>query len=165
MAEKGELVALEIERRFLVRNDEWRRGADIGREICEGYLTGSSNSSVRIRIGADQPSITVEGAATGIIRQEFEYPVPATDAEQMIDQLCTGCMVRKCRYRLFFDLDLWEIDVYQGDNQGLVLAEIELRSAGQTILRPDWLGDEVSSDPRYFSVRLATTPWRRWASA
>ena len=158
------MVALEIERRFLIRNEEWRRGADIGREISEGYLACSSSSSVRIRCSADQASITVKGTATGIIRQEFEYPVPVADAEQMIDRLCAGGVVRKCRYRLHFDVDLWEIDVYQGSNQGLVLAEIELRSASQEFVRPEWLGDEVSTDPRYFSVRLATTPWLRWKS-
>ena len=118
-------MAKEIERKFLVKGDEWRRSATAGTRLRQAYLSDGGNAAVRVRIAEDRAFITIKAARPGRVRDEFEYPIPVSDAEQML-ALCSGIMLEKTRYRIPEGNYVWEIDVYGGDNTGLVLAEIEL---------------------------------------
>ena len=155
---------VEIERRFLVAGDGWRGGAD-GTRLVQGYLAADAERSVRVRLTPDRAWLTVKGRTVGSARPEFEYPIPRADAEALLD-LCLGT-VEKTRHRVAAGAAglVWEIDEFAGANAGLVLAEIELRRADQDFPRPDWLGDEVTGDPRYANARLALAPWTTWDGA
>ena len=160
-------MAVEIERKFLVRHDGWRAEAGPGVPLRQGYLsrvTGADGvrSSVRVRTDGAQAFLNIKGATLGIRRQEFEYAIPPNDAEEMLATLCVGAVVEKTRYKVRLGRHVWEIDVFAGANAGLVVAEIELHDEAEDFLRPDWLGDEVSDDARYYNVCLAERPFRNW---
>lgn len=160
-------MGIEIERKFLVRHDGWRKDADAGTRLRQGYLsrvTGpdGGRSSIRVRTEGPRAYLNIKSATLGIRRQEYEYAIPTTDAEAMLDSLCLGAVVEKIRYEVTVAGHLWEIDVFAGDNAGLVVAEIELRDEAEDFLRPDWLAEEVSDDPRYYNVCLAERPYCNW---
>lgn len=160
-------MAIEIERKFLVLNDGWRAAADAGIQLKQGYLTqviGSDavRSSVRVRTEGTRAFLNIKSATLGIRRQEYEYPLPLADAEEMLATLCVSAIVEKTRYHIRVDAHLWEIDVFAGANAGLIVAEIELNDEGEVFARPDWLGAEVSADPRYYNVCLADRPYCSW---
>jgi len=148
----------EIERKFLLRSDAWRLGAT-GTRICQGYL--SRLPTVRVRTKGQSAFLTVKGQAEGIVRSEFDYPVPLEDAEAMLD-LCQKPLIEKTRYEIWVAGHLWEIDEFYGDNEGLILAEIELESEGESFEQPDWLGREVTGDVRYYNARLVEHPFSVW---
>ncbi|MCU0857453.1 MAG: CYTH domain-containing protein [Pontiellaceae bacterium] len=152
----------EIERKFLVVSDGWRESADSGRACRQGYITGSREVTVRVRVIGDQGYLTLKGPASGISRAELEYEIPAADAEYMLANFCTGGIVSKVRYISFQNGLRWEIDEFSGANQGLVVAEIELKSENQIFNKPDWLGEEVSFDPRYTNAALSRNPFSAW---
>ncbi|HSR52659.1 MAG TPA: CYTH domain-containing protein [Acidobacteriota bacterium] len=151
----------EIERKFLVASDEWRVQVDSSTSIRQGYLTESTDVSVRVRIGGDLATLNVKGPPKGITRPEFEYGVPVEEAEAMLE-LCGDLRVDKTRHELHFESMLWEIDEFHGPNRGLTVAEIELDREDQAFARPSWLGQEVTRDPRYLNVNLARTPFGEW---
>ena len=160
-------MAIEIERKFLVINDSWRAAADAGLQLKQGYLsrvTGSDavRSSVRIRTDGVQAFLNIKSATLGIRRQEYEYPLPLVDAEEMLANLCISAVVEKTRYHVQVSAHLWEIDVFAGANAGLIVAEIELNDESEDFERPAWLGAEVSADPRYYNVCLADRPYCSW---
>jgi len=155
-------MAIEIERKFLLRDDSWQASADSGVIIRQGYLAGSEKSSIRVRIAGDQANINIKSATLDITRQEYEYPIPVVDANEMLDSLCEGPLIEKIRYHVPNEKHLWEIDVFSGDNQGLVVAEVELGSADENFERPGWLGEEVSDDTRYYNVCLVNHPFKDW---
>ncbi len=155
-------MAIEIERKFLLRDDSWQDSADDGIEIRQGYLAGSEKSSVRVRIAGDKANVNIKSATLGITRQEYEYPIPLAEANEMLDALCEGPLIEKTRYHVFHAKHCWEIDVFSGDNQGMVVAEVELGSVGEDFERPDWLGKEVSDDTRYYNVCLVKHPYKDW---
>lgn len=160
-------MAIEIERKFLVINDAWRAAADAGTHLRQGYLsrvTGADavRSSVRVRTDGERAYLNIKSATLGIRRQEYEYPLPVTDAEAMLADLCVGAVVEKTRYHVPVGAHVWEIDVFSGANAGLVVAEIELDDEAEAFARPEWLGEEVSSDPRYYNVCLAERPFCSW---
>lgn len=155
----------EIERKFLVTNDGWRGGADRGRRLRQAYLAQTDLASIRVRIEDDTVAVlTIKSASSGLSRQEFEYPVPLRDAEALA-KLRQGSVLTKTRFRVRHAGRTWEIDVYAGDNEGLVLAEIELTSEAEAIETPPWVGPEVTQDPRYYAARLAERPFRSWPGA
>ena len=156
-------MPLEIERKFLVENDGWRGQADAGRRLRQAYLAETDGAVVRVRIedGA-RALLTIKSAAPGLSRQEFEYPIPPADAEAL-SALRQGAALEKTRFRVPHAGRIWEIDVYAGDNQGLVLAEIELDSEADEFEPPPWLGREVTGDARYYASRLSRNPFRSWA--
>ena len=117
---------------------------------------------MRVRICGNAAYITIQGSGIGIVRQEYEYPIPEPDATQMIESMCGSRVISKWRYRVKHDSRIWEIDAFEGDNEGLVTAEIELHTASETFSTPDWLGKEVSDDPRYLNSQLVSKPWREW---
>jgi len=151
----------EIERKFLVRGDAWRKGQ--GTLYRQGYLNTAKERTVRVRIAGQQAFLTVKGLTRGATRPEFEYPIPVDDARTMLDTLCEHPLVEKRRYRLDVGGLIWEIDEFFGDNQGLVVAEVELDSEDQSFEEPDWVVKEVTGDPRYFNVNLVEHPYSEWS--
>lgn len=150
-------MGIEIERKFLVKDDSWKAEAGEGQVYRQGYLCSGHGKTVRVRIIGAQAFLTIKGPTNGISRSEFEYEIPVADAEAMLP-LC-GNLVEKTRYLIDHDSLQWELDVFAGANDGLVMAEIELDSEDQSIELPDWAGEEVSGDPRYYNAYLAEHPF------
>ena len=151
----------EIERKFLVSGEAWRETAE-GTRYRQGFLSTEPERTVRVRVAGPRGSITVKGKNLGARRAEFEYEIPVADAERMLDTLCKRPLIEKVRYVLAVGVHTWEIDVFEGDNAGLVVAEIELRREDEAFERPEWVGDEVTDDPRYFNSNLVANPYRAW---
>ncbi len=153
-------MGVEIERKFLVSDDRWREGAEAS-EYRQGYLAVQERCTVRVRLAGARAWLTIKGASRGLSRQEFEYPLPGADAEQLL-QLCQPTVISKTRHRLMHAGHCWEIDEFHGDNAGLVIAEIELSHADEAFDKPAWLGREVSADGRYYNAALSRYPYRLW---
>lgn len=152
----------EIERKFLVKNDDWRADADAGKPCRQGYFcSGSDDATVRVRLINGEGFLTIKGPAVGISRPEFEYEIPSNDASYMLDHLCGERVIEKTRYILERNGFRWEIDEFCGAHKGLVLAEIELNHEKQGVDLPNWLGKEVSRDFRYTNVFLASGQHRK----
>ncbi|MGD9689847.1 MAG: CYTH domain-containing protein [Phycisphaerales bacterium] len=167
-------MGVEIERKFLVTSDAWRTMANPpeGVVLRQGYLSSAPGRTVRVRLAGSRGYLTIKGPAdpTGVSREEFEYEIPARDAAQMLERLCVGPVVEKTRYRVPAAGSgtggrplVFEVDVFAGENAGLVLAEVELSAPDQAFARPAWLGAEVSADPRYRNSNLAARPYRTWS--
>jgi adenylate cyclase len=154
-------MAVEIERKFLVKDDSWRRDA-IPARIRQGYLCSSENRVVRARIAGERAFLTIKGAKSGVSRFEYEYEIPVEDAAEMLDRLCERPLIEKIRHSMRVNGREWVVDVFEGDNAGLVLAEVELMDEMQALELPAWVGEEVTEDPRYFNVSLAKHPYRLW---
>lgn len=155
-------MALEIERKFLVNPERWRPHGARGERFRQGYLSTDPARVVRVRSTPNGGELAVKGPTSGITRTEFQYTIPREDAETLLDTLCVRPIIEKVRYRQEFEGRTWEIDVFEGDNAGLVTAEVELQCADVPVALPPWLADEVSGDPRYFNSNLARFPYRRW---
>lgn len=155
-------MGIEIERKFLLRNDAWQQQADAGQEFRQGYLHSDASLAVRVRIADETAWLTIKADAGEIVRREFEYAIPVADADSMLTHLCRQPLIEKRRHRLEHAGHVWEIDVFHGANAGLVLAEIELSRIDEDFARPPWLGEEVSTDPRYFNSNLSQHPFREW---
>lgn len=153
-------MAVEIERKFLVVSDEWKSSV-VESKICrQGYLVTDPKKSVRVRVMGDQGFLTVKGATDGFSRMEFEYEIDLADANYML-MLCEQ-LVEKTRYYIEHGGLTWELDVFDGLNAGLVMAEVELESETQHFEKPDWAGEEVSGDERYYNGYLSKQPFSRW---
>ena len=155
-------MGIEIERKFLVVGDDWRSAPAV--PYAQGYLNRDKQRTVRVRIAQDAAWLTVKGISTGAARAEFEYAIPVADAGQLL-ALCDGPVIRKTRRVIEHAGATWEVDEFQGDNAGLVVAEIELPSEDAAFQRPAWLGAEVTHDARYFNSSLATAPYSTWPDA
>lgn len=154
-------MAIEIERKFLVKGDRWRSLAE-GIVYCQGYIPTKEGPTVRVRIAGDRGFLTIKGPSVGNARAEFEYPVPVEDAREMLETLCDRPLIEKTRYKIAMGEFVWEVDEFAGENQGLILAEVELTEEHQIVELPDWIGEEVSGDFRYFNSNLAKNPFSRW---
>lgn len=154
-------MGTEIERKFLLSSDAWRAGAK-GTMYRQGYLNSAKERTVRIRTVGDKAFLTIKGVTVGATRAEYEYPIPFDECNAMLDTLAEKPLIEKKRYRISHGGLTWEIDEFFGDNRGLVVAEVELRSEGQAFDRPDWVGEEVTRDPRYFNSNLIKHPYTRW---
>ena len=157
-------MAKEIERKFLVKDDLFLQGLN-GVDYKQGYILGRARAAVRIRIVGDRGFITLKGATAGISRSEFEYEIPLSDANQILEQFCQKPFIKKTRYEVRHAGCTWEVDVFHGDNAGLIMAEIELEAEQQSVEIPPWAGHEVTDDSRYFNANLAVTPYGSWARA
>jgi len=160
-------MAREIERKFLLREDSWRRGAGPGVALRQGYLNdvtadSGSRASVRVRVAGERGWLNIKSVTLDIERLEFEYEIPVEDARQLLDALCGGRVVDKTRFRVRHAAHVWEIDVFHGLNEGLVVAELELGARDEPYERPPWLGEEISGDARYYNVSLARNPFCVW---
>ncbi|WP_462320597.1 CYTH domain-containing protein [Halochromatium sp.] len=156
-------MATEIERKFLVRHDGWRKQLLSTTHLMQGYLASTPTLTVRVRLEGDQGRLTIKGATQGISRSEYEYPIPPEDAQRMLDELAETAIIDKTRHRVRCCGHVWEVDLFAGDNEGLVLAEVELGAEDEDFERPSWLGDEVSDDPRYYNANLARHPFKDWS--
>lgn len=155
-------MSKEIEKKFLVIGDAWREGAE-GTHYRQGYLNSAKERTVRIRTINDKAYLTVKGITVGCTRLEFEYEIPHADCVKMLDELAEKPIIEKTRYKIPAGNDLiWEIDEFHGVNEGLIVAEIELPSEDAPFIKPDWIGEEVSSDPRYFNSNLVSHPFTTW---
>lgn len=154
-------MGIEIERKFLLRGEEWR---ELGSKefYRQGYVAASAGKTVRVRTIGERGYLTIKGPGSGAARLEFEYEIPHTDAVALLDDLCEKPLIEKRRYTVDYAGFVWEIDEFFGDNQGLVVAEIELESVDQRFELPDWVGEEVTGDPRYFNASLVNKPFSTW---
>jgi adenylate cyclase len=155
-------MATEIEHKFLLRDDRWRSQVERSARMRQGYLTSDARCSVRVRIADGQGFLNLKSGALGIQRSEYEYPIPLAEAEEILDMLCEKPLLEKTRHFLWFGEHLWEIDEFEGDNAGLIVAEVELSRSDEPFARPDWLGEEVSHDIRYYNSQLARHPYQTW---
>ena len=153
----------EIERKFLLRNDNWRERANAGTRIRQGYLSEVPERTVRVRVIDEMGYLTVKGKNSGSVRAEFEYPIPVVDARALL-ALCLLPLIEKTRYLVMHEGHTWEIDVFEGANAGLEVAEVELRSETEPISLPDWIGREVTDDARYYNSNLGTHPFSNWST-
>ena len=154
-------MAKEIERKFLINGDSWRQLAK-GTAYRQGYLSTVKERTVRVRTIDDKGYLTIKGITTGATRVEYEYEIPAGDANEMLDDLCEQPIIEKTRYKIPFAGLTWEVDEFGGVNEGLIVAEVELESEGQTFEKPDWVGEEIANDPRYFNSNLIAHPYTKW---
>jgi CYTH domain-containing protein len=155
-------MGMEIERKFLVNAALWVPESE-GVTIRQGYLSSIAERVVRVRVAGDAAFVTIKKATTKLTRLEFEYRIPRDDGEALLDQLCQRPLVEKTRRRQKFGGKVWEIDVFHGENDGLILAEVELLAEDERVELPLWAGSEVSDDPRYFNANLAKNPFKNWA--
>ncbi len=155
-------MALEIERKFLLNNDAWKRHVSHSVKIRQGYLNRARECSVRVRSAEGRGWLNIKSATIGAQRHEYEYEIPFTDAEEMLDSLCLRPLIEKVRHYAKYGNHMWEIDVFAGDNEGLVVAEIELSDPSERFDLPDWIGSEVTEDPRYYNTCLAQHPFKQW---
>ena len=154
-------MALEIERKFLLKDDSWTSRVARSHVLKQGYLASLPGPTVRIRTSDQSAFLTIKGKTTGISRVEFEYEIPMEEALELL-KLSANAPIEKTRHIVKADGHVWEIDVFEGANLGLVLAEVELQSEDEQIVLPAWIGMEVSDDPRYFNSYLSQNPFNEW---
>lgn len=150
-------MAAEIERKFLIADDSWHDGSP-GVRMAQGYLSLDPDRTVRVRLAGENAWLTVKGRTQGITRTEFEYAIPPGDARDLL-AMCLSSVIDKTRHRIEFGGHVWEVDVFHGANEGLVLAEVELDDESVSPELPPWVGEEVSADVRYFNANLASRPF------
>jgi len=155
-------MAAEIERKFLVADDSWRDGS-MGVRIAQGYLSQDPDRTVRVRLAGENAWITIKGRSQGITRAEFEYAIPPEEARELL-VLCLPSVIDKTRHEIRNGGHVWEVDVFHGENDGLIVAEVELSNENEKPEMPAWLGAEVSDDVRYFNSHLARLPFTHWAA-
>jgi adenylate cyclase len=153
-------MGIEIERKYLVKDDNWR-SLGVPVHYVQGYLVSDGIRTVRVRIAGDKGYLTIKGKSNGYSRAEFEYPVPAADAKEML-KLCTIPVIEKYRTKVSYGGKIWEIDQFEGQNKGLIMAEIEIISEDEEFVMPPWIGEEVTGDLRYFNSNLAVYPFQNW---
>ena len=161
-------MGTEIERKYLVNKSEWRSYKNrlqsksvVGARYCQGYIPTSNGTTVRIRIVEEQGFITIKSKTVGYTRAEFEYPIPLDDALAMLDNLCLKPVIDKYRYKVQIDNSIWEVDEFLGENEGLIIAEVELESEEQQVNLPPWIDREVN-DRKYFNSYLVKHPYSTW---
>lgn len=154
-------MAIEIERKFLLKDTSWKQIAGEGMLIVQGYLNTEKERTVRVRIYGDEGFLTIKSKSSGLTRKEYEYPIPKADVMELLP-LCENPPIEKYRFKIERDGLVWELDEFFGANEGLLLAEVELESEDQEILLPEWLGEEVSGDARYYNSSLSLLPYSRW---
>ena len=152
-------MAIEIERKFLVIGDAWRSAPAVF--YSQGYLNRDKARTVRVRIAGDEAFLTIKGQSVGMSRAEFEYPIPVWDARDLLT-LCEQPLIEKYRRKILHAGFVWEVDEFVGDNAGLVVAEIELPAEDCAFDKPEWVGEEVTSDARYFNSNLSRLPFNQW---
>ena len=155
-------MAKEIEKKFLLKNAQWRESIQQSRQFIQGYLIGSNKASVRVRLEGERAFINIKSATLDVTRDEYEYEIPPVDAKEMLENLCEKPLIEKIRHNVMHDGKRWEIDEFQQENAGLIVAEIELSSVDEKFSMPDWVGQEVSDDARYYNVCLVKQPYSSW---
>jgi adenylate cyclase len=154
-------MGTEIEKKFLLTGDAWRELAE-GTHYRQGYLNSVKERIVRVRTIDDKGFLTIKGITSGVTRVEYEYEIPKDECNAMLDDLAEKPIIEKTRYKIDYGGFTWEIDEFFGENKGLIIAEIELESEDQIFKKPEWVGDEVSGDPRYYNSNLIKHPYTNW---
>ena len=154
-------MGVEIEKKFLLTGADWKKLAS-GTTYRQGYLSTVKERTVRVRTIAGKGFLTIKGISVGATRLEYEYEIPLEDANGLLDELCEKPLIEKNRYKIEFSGFTWEVDEFFGENDGLVVAEIELESEDQSFDKPDWVGEEVTGDARYFNSNLIKVPYSKW---
>jgi len=166
-------MAIEIERKFLVNDEQWREDVQSSLHMRQAYIASASASTVRIRTartlstqnsGQEQAWLTLKGATAGLAKLEFEYPIPPSDAIEIMQKLTDSDVIEKTRHLLCFSDNEWVIDEFHASNDGLLVAEIELTAEDHRFELPPWAGAEVTQDHRYSNKYLSVEPWTRWRS-
>lgn len=157
-------MAHEIERKFRVKDPSWRFHVTTQQVIKQGYLGSVERCSIRVRISDERAFLNIKGATLGVVRKEYEYEIPLADAEELLADFCRKPILEKIRHHVPHAGHLWEIDVFGGDNEGLIVAEIELSDVDEPFELPPWAGEEVSHDRRYYNVCLIDHPYKNWGS-
>jgi len=152
----------EIERKFLINLSELGNLED-GIPIKQAYISTTDNTVVRIRLTGNSAFITLKGENRGATRSEYEYAIPADDAKEIISELCSGPLIEKTRYKVFHSGHTWEIDIFHGNNDGLIVAEVELEDENENIEIPNWVTAEVTDDAKYYNLNLLKNPYCKWA--
>lgn len=155
-------MAIEVEHKFLLANDDWRKLVQRSVRYRQGYLSSAPTSSIRVRTDSDRAWLNIKSATIGNQRHEYEYEIPLQDANELLGTLCSKPLIEKTRHFIVDHDHLWEIDEFEGDNKGLIVAEIELKESGAEFIRPSWLGQEVTQDLRYYNNNLARCPFSKW---
>ena len=155
-------MPVEIERKFLLKNDSWRQHIEHSARIRQGYLGAIAKASVRIRVEGDKANINIKSAELTMRRMEYEYSIPLDEANEMLDKLCESPQIDKQRHIVKHGQHVWEIDEFFGDNAGLIVAEVELAAENESFAVPDWAGADVTHDPRYYNVNLVKHPFKNW---
>jgi adenylate cyclase len=154
-------MSVEIEHKYLVKSTVYRSLAEPV-SYRQGYLAILPDKAVRVRVAGDKGYLTIKARVSNLTRKEYEYEIPFTDAEEMLKGMCIGSVIEKLRYRILYEGFTWEVDEFLGDNAGLVVAEIEVSHEEEIFMKPDWVGDEVSGDPRYLNSNLSSRPFNTW---
>lgn len=157
-------MGVEIERKYLVKGTDWKEAAR-GQFYRQGYLSSHPDRTVRVRTVEDQAYLTIKGKTSGASRPEYEYPIPYPDAIELLNHLCEKPVIEKVRYKIAYQGLLWEVDEFQGENQGLVVAEVELIDENQAISLPPWIDREVTTDKRYYNANLFKHPFSQWSQS
>jgi len=157
-------MAIEIERKFLVINDLWKNQVQSETRLQQGYFTEGKTRSIRVRTGNNKAFLNIKSKLDeqGMQRLEFEYEIPLEDAQIMLDKVVLKPIIDKTRYKVLHAGMIWDLDVFAGDNQGLIMAEIELEDINQSFNLPAWAGAEVSDDHRYYNTNLISHPYKQW---
>ncbi|MDL2268347.1 CYTH domain-containing protein [Desulfovibrio sp. OttesenSCG-928-G15] len=154
-------MAKEIERKFLPSSDDWR-GLVEGERLEQGYLAANADCAIRVRIAGKAARLGIKGKTSGATRSEFEYAVPLDDARAMLDELAKKPLIDKTRYKIPFAGKIWEVDEFHGENQGLVIIEVELQDEGEAVQKPHWVGQEVTGNAAYYNASLVSKPFSGW---
>lgn len=155
-------MGLEIERKFLVNQETWQESEKPkGHFYRQGYILTDPNKTIRVRVTDTKSFLTIKGLSVGASRPEFEYEIPKNEAEQLLDMFAVSDLT-KYRYKVMFEQKLWEVDVFLGKNEGLIVAEIELSSEDETFSLPDWAEKEVTGEERYYNSNLSNKPFKSW---
>ena len=154
---------IEIERKFLVQSEEFKAISFAKNEISQGYLNSNSERTVRVRIKGNQGYLTIKGKGneTGMSRLEWEVEIPVDEAKMLLN-LCESGVISKMRFGVKFGNHIYEVDEFFGENEGLVLAEIELKSEDEAFEKPHWLGEEVTNNEKYYNSYLSKNPFKNW---
>ncbi|WP_029407644.1 CYTH domain-containing protein [Thiomicrorhabdus sp. Milos-T2] len=160
-------MAREIERKFLLKNQDWKALAHKKTHFAQGYLNDisdkSAKSSVRVRIEGDKANMNIKSLEIGLSRDEYEYEIPLDDGKKILATLASGPVIEKERHLVTVDSHTWEIDEFFGDNQGLVIAEVEIQSEDETFSMPEWAGREVTEEVRFYNISLSKRPFNSWS--
>jgi CYTH domain-containing protein len=154
-------MGIEIEKKYLVTSDQYKMLSSPV-YYMQGYLHEDSEKSIRIRVFKNKGFLAIKSSAAGLVRYEYEYEIPSKDAKELLSKYCTKPLIEKYRYIFSYEGLIWEVDEFCGDNEGLVIAEIELDSIDTVFLKPNWIGDEVTDDFRYYNTSLSDKPYKLW---
>jgi CYTH domain-containing protein len=154
-------MGLEIEKKYLVKDTSWKQQAK-GVHYRQGYLSSNPERTVRVRTLENKAFLTIKGISAGAVRSEYEYEIPFTEALELLTQLCEKPIIEKIRYKITYKGLIWEVDEFSGENQGLLVTEVELTNEQQEIELPPWVGEEVTTDTRYYNANLIKHPFTKW---